>query len=371
MSQNFNKKTRKYDIQFKISIDGSLKHIHRRSVSSSKKEARRIEQELKESLKGKKHSTTFYELHDKRMQWLLQTGKSNSTVKTYDDIVKNHFRPFLLNKEISKYTKSDLNLFLEKLSDNERSNNTVNNCIGILKADFNYASKNGFLSNGNPTSELSFYKTIKRRQPYIFSFEEYRRFIDVCKRIEKDPLLWEAIWTTFFELGLRKSELEPIQVKDINFVHHSISISKHLVSGQGKVRIEPGRKNGEGYDAIMTDHLASLLKKRIEDLKKYDGFSDEAYLFNVDGIFRPASRTTLKRHLDMTCEAGGFPKTTVHMWRKACIYNMISIGADTYTCANHIKDTVELIEKVYGGRIQAHNYARDLLNEQNRNNQKE
>ena len=48
--------------------------------------------------------------------------------------------------------------------------------------------------------------------------------------------------------------------------------------------------------------------------------------------------------------------------------NLVELGADVFTIANHIGDTVELVEKVYGGRIKSHRYARDLLNEQNSTN---
>lgn len=346
-------------------------HFHKRRVSQSKKEAKKIEQEMRDKLDGKVLAITFVVLFDKRMNKLKQSGKSDSTINTYKSLFDLHVKPFLTNKEISKYSEYDLNNLIDELSENGRSNNTINNVISLLKATFNYAKKNGYLSAINPSDSLSYFDTIKREKPYYFTYDEFLKFIEVCKTVEDDPVLWEAIWTTFFELGLRKSELEPLQVKDINFDHMTISINKHIIEGHGEIKIVPGRKNNDGYDAPLSDKLARILRARIEDLKKYDGYSEDAYLFNIDGLFRPAARTTLARHLDKVCEAAGFPKTTVHSLRHCACMNLVELGADVFTIANHIGDTVELVEKVYGGRIKSHRYARDLLNEQNKSNQKE
>lgn len=323
---------------------------------------------MRDKLDGKVLAITFVVLFDKRMKSLTRSGKSESTVNTYNSLFEKHIKPYLTNKEISKYSEYDLNELIETLSENGRSNNTINNVISVLKATFNYAKKNGYLSAINPADSLTYFDAIKKDKPYYFTYNEFLQFIEVCKNIEDNPVLWEAIWTTLFELGLRKSELEPLQVKDINFEHMTISINKHIIEGHGKISIKPGRKNGEGYDAPMSKKLAYLIQKRIEDLKSYDGFSDDAYLFNIDGLFRPAARTTLARHLDKVCEAGKFPKTTVHAYRHMACLNLVELGADVFTIANHIGDTVELVEKVYGGRIKSHRFARDLLNEQNSSN---
>ena len=357
-----------YDISYQKIIGGTKKHFHKRSVSKSKKEAKRIEQEMIAELEGKILSITLFELFKKKISTLEKNGNSQGTYKTYENLMKNHIVPFLPDKEINKYKENDFDNYIDILLENGRSNSVVNKCISLLKTLFNFAKKKRYLSILSPVDNVEYLPITKRKLPYYFTYSEFLEFIKACIEVEDDPILWETIWTVLFELGLRKSELEPLQVKDINFDHMTISINKHIVEGHGEIIILPGRKNGDGYEAPMSIKLAKLIRKRIEEIENYDGYSKNAYLFNVDGIMRPAARTTLKRHLDKVCEAGGFENTTPHAFRHMCCLNLCEIGADVFTIANHIGDTVELIEKVYGGRIRSHKYARNLLNEQNGDN---
>ena len=354
-----------YDITFHKIMNGKRKHYHLRKVSKSKKEAKRIEQEYRDKLAGKIKVTTLYEMYEMRNKKLQQSGKSAGTYRTYNSLMNLHIKPFLTNKEISKYKEFDFNNLVEVLQENGRTNNTINKTIMLLKAIFNYARKNGYLSGINPLENIEVLKTEKRPKPYYFNHKEFLEFIEISNSMEDDSNLWETIWTVLFELGFRKCELEPLQVKDVNFEHRTISIRKHLVEGHGKIEIVSGRKNGEGYDAPMSRKVENLIKERINTIKKYDGYSEEAFLFNVNGIFKPMPRTTLKNHLDKVCSKAGFPNTTPHAFRHMCCLNLVELGADVFTIANHIGDTPELIEKVYGGRIKSHQYARNLLDQQN------
>ena len=360
-----------YDISFHLRINGVRKHYHKRKVSKSKKEAKKIEQSMRDELKGKTKTLTLYELYELRNKKLHDSGKSDGTISTYDSLMKLHIKPYLANKEISKYKNTDINNFIDNLHEEGRSNNTINKVTSLLKAIFNFAKKKGYLVGINPLDDIETLKTNKRAKPYYFTYQEFLKFVEASKTIEEDQNLWETIWTTLFELGLRKCELEPLQVKDINFEHRTISIRKHIIEGHGEIKIVDGRKNGEGYDAPMSRKLEKLLRERINNIKHYDGYSSNAYLFNVNGIFNPMARTTLANHLDATCKAAGFPHTTPHQFRKMACFNLIDLGADIFTVANHIGDTPELIEKVYGGRIKSHKYARNLLDEQNVNSLKE
>lgn len=354
-----------YDISFHMVINGQRRHFHKRKVSKSKKEAKRIEQEYRDKLNGKIKILTLYELYDLRNSKLEKGGKSAGTYRTYDSLMKLHIKPFLINKEISKYQEIDFSRLIDTLQEKGRTNATINKVIMLLKAIFNFARKNGYLAGVNPLDNIESLKTVKRSKPYYFNHEEFLEFIEVVKRIEDDPNLWETIWTILFELGLRKSELEPLQVKDISFEHRTISIRKHLIEGHGNIEVAPGRKNGEGYDAPMSKKVEELIKQRIANIENYDGYSKEAYLLSATGVFSPLPRTTLKNHLDAACKAGGYLNTTPHAFRHMCCLNLVELGADVFTIANHIGDTVELVEKVYGGRIKSHTFARNLLDEQN------
>ncbi|MDO5440752.1 MAG: tyrosine-type recombinase/integrase [Erysipelotrichaceae bacterium] len=361
-----------YDVEFHLNINGKRKHFCKRRVSKSKKEAKKFELEFRDSLKGQKKIAKFNEVFELRNAELERNGRSPSTLNTYKHLMSRYIMPYFVNKDIGKYKTHDVELFIQAAQEKGISNYSINHCLELIRAVFNYAKKKGFMAAVNPVENIETLKTEKRPKPYYFNHPEFLKFIEVVKQVEQeDANLWECIWTMLFELGLRKSELEPLQVKDINFEHMTVSINKHMIEGQGPVLIVPGRKNGEGYEAPLSKKLAELLKIRIKKLEQFDGYTKEAYLFNSDSIFAPAARSTLKRHLDKATKAGGFEDTTPHAFRHMCCLNLVELGADVFTIANHIKDTVELVEKVYGGRIKSHVYARTLLDSQNEEYMKE
>lgn len=354
-----------YDVEFHLIVNGKRKHFCKRRVSKSKKEAKKYEIEFRDSLKGQIKSAKFDEVYELRNAELERNGKSPSTLNTYNTLMNRYIRTYFVNKDVSVYKAHDIELFIKTMQENGISNYSINHCLALMRAVFNYAKKKGYMTTINPIENVESLKTVKRKKPYYFNYFEFLNFIEVCKQVEEDANLWECIWTMLFELGLRKSELEPLQVKDINFEHMTVSINKHVIEGQGPIQIVPGRKNGEGYEAPLSKKLAELIKIRIKKLEEYDGYTKDAYLFNINSIFSPAARTSLKRHLDKVTKAGGFEDTTPHAFRHMCCLNLVELGADVFTIANHIKDTVELVEKVYGGRIKSHVYARNLLDNQN------
>lgn len=367
MSTSYNSKTGYYDIQFEYRVGKKRCHILRRSVSKSKKEAKKFEAQLRDELEGKKKSLNLQVLYDMRKEHLMKSGSSEGTYRTYEDLFKNHVLPFLQIKEISKYSESDIYEFINVLHDNGRSNNTINQVTSLLKALFNYAKKNHYLIGFSPLDNVEKLKVIKIKKGNYVTYQQFQQLLKGCREIEDDVVLWSCVWTILFELGLRKSEIEVLKVKDINFEHNTININRHIVEGHGEIVIKEGRKNGDGYDAPMSDNLKELLEQRIKAIEKYDGYSDDAYLFNVQGIYKPMARTTLQRHLDWTCERAGIERFNVHQLRHSCCMNLVEMGADVFTIANHIGDSVEMIQKVYGGRIKSKNYVRYLLNQQNKN----
>ena len=142
----------------------------------------------------------------------------------------------------------------------------------------------------------------KAKRFYGVQETQFRNLFEKCakkqgKTGEEDANLWECIWTMLFELGLRKSELEPLQVKDINFEHMTVSINKHVIEGQGPIQIVPGRKNGEGYEAPLSKKLAELIKIRIKksDKKQDEAGSIEAFI--IEKASRKIEMSTLGQEL--------------------------------------------------------------------------
>jgi integrase/recombinase XerD len=140
----------------------------------------------------------------------LYLDKSEYTITSYISAIDRFFN-FLQIKsteDIRKITMSDCRKYQNFLSKNfELKNSTINAYIRPLKALFNFLK--GEYVETNPFDGVRKLKVAKSELSFLDN-EEIEMMMNACKNLEE-----KAIFATMVNLGVRRSELVNIKLKDV------------------------------------------------------------------------------------------------------------------------------------------------------------
>lgn len=282
---------------------------------------------------------TLYQVIEEKIEECRGTyadSSYDSMVSAYNLYIKNRLK----DKKIKDYSRIEITRFLNKLLDEGCSKHTVNKAHALLSLCFNYATSNHYILF-NPIVGMKRKKIKKKDIPY-WTYEEYKKAMEYEKN-EDYKIYWEFCMHT----GIRKGE-RVITWRDINFNKKTIKINKHIYDSgtpENRNSIKEGRKNNDGI--VIT--LDKILEKKLEDYKdyckKFDGFSEDWYVF---GRLKPLSRTTIARKLDNLCEVAKVPRITPHGFRHSCVSLAYQAGLEDQIIASRIGDSVEQIHRTYG-----------------------
>lgn len=242
-----------FDIDLGYSVDG--KRLRTTINSKTIKEGRKKKAEL---LLGKKNIVQNNSLLFDEAWNLYITDCQKRGMDTYIKQKKfeKHYSYFK-NSKIKKIKESDMNLFIENLSIDLKSN-TKHNIITDLKTFFNWCEKKKIIDDN-----IFKYVDIPKKQKNEINFwteDEFKKFI---RTVDND--YWNLIFTTLFYTGLRKGELFGLSYEDIHGYELHLS---HTIR----------RENAK---QVLSDSFKTSTSKRIVPIPKWLNLGKgEGLIFN-------------------------------------------------------------------------------------------
>ena len=224
------------------------------------------------------------ETHQKEItaykEWMIQKRYASSTVKTYENCLKIFFR-YYSDKSVAEITRADIENFnLNFIIKNSYSSKTQNQYISAIKTF--YIKMKGINFDIN---------TIERpiegfKVPKVIPISDIQKMLRGIANLKHKTAL-----TTIYSLGLRRSELLNLELKDISFKRDTVEI----INSKGKTdRVLPlpyklkiliteyyrkykpnkwlieGQKPGKQYSATS---LEKIFKKNLERVIKNHNFT--------------------------------------------------------------------------------------------------
>ena len=173
--------------------------------------------ELKFSdLKGTSVESITFKTYAENWLKLNSKGKSDGTIEEYKQIIKNKLIKYLGNMKINKIKPMDIEELTGDLLE-EGHISTAYKCRRFAKTIFDDAILNGYL-NINPASKIKLPKII-RKEKEVLTENEDKLLLDS-----------EHIYAPFFRImrytGLRREEITPLTVNDIDLENKTININK-------------------------------------------------------------------------------------------------------------------------------------------------
>lgn len=219
-------------------------------------------------------------LKDYVLKWLEfnSAGKEVRTVEEYNSIINNHIIPAIGFKKIKDIKKYDVE---QLLSDMQNIPTTANKTLGYIKRILNDAIDNDIIIK-NVANNVKPLKIVKNeRKPLT---------------IEEDKLLINSKhkYAPFFILmrytGMRKEEIIPLTVKDVDLKNKTISINKAVVLLHNQPIIK-STKNNRIRTVPILDNIYNIVSDLIANSKNGLLFAKE-----TDG--KMLTDVAVRRHLE-------------------------------------------------------------------------
>lgn len=215
-----------------------------------------------------------------------------STFARYEGI----YRIYVKTSEIANLkvynTKSiQLQLYYNKLAENGKSSSQIKMLNKVLKMFFNYAYNEGYIIK-NPCNSVTIpgnktEKIKKEREIEYFSEQEIKIIKEYVKGTENETLILLALGT-----GLRQGELLALRWKNIDLEQQTIKVEESVKKvdifdreGNKTSKIvfqTPKSQNSIRTVPIPTSLIHTLEKLKEKELKKYNNFNNDCFLFTND-----------------------------------------------------------------------------------------
>jgi len=212
----------------------------------------------------------------------------------------------LFSGQVRDIDKDDIRSYLALLVKEKKSKRSIARKLSSLKAFFTYLVKAGQIAV-NPAEIIPFPK-LEKNIPKFLGVDDLFRLLDSIKKdtwFDKRNL---AMFETFYSTGMRVSEMEGLNIEDIDFKNQMIK-----VFGKGsKERIVP------------------VGKRALHAIKEYRLFLKEDYApVFVNKNFTRLSSRSIRRTLDkVVSDCGLNLSVSPHMLRHSFATHMLDSGAD-------------------------------------------
>lgn len=222
----------------------------------------------------------------------------DNTIKRYENIFYKHIVKNIGQLNIKHITpKMAKDIFYINFRNLSIPNKSL--CLCVLKLIFNNACLDGLIHT-NPFSYLKVSKKehVKTNRNYAFCLDEMKTLLFHAK---KNKLLCLYLHLAFYT-GMRTNEILSLQVKDIDFTHNKIIVSKSL--SNGKITTT---KTGKTREIDIIKPLFDFLYPHFKDM------NEDTFLFMQDK--RIIHQNTLVNHFKNLLKSCNLKSNTLYATR--------------------------------------------------------
>lgn len=217
---------------------------------------------------------TFNEVYEEFIEFEGKPKRAYATLKKYDSMYRNHFKPAFGDFYIYKITAKALERFINERGENY-SEEFVKGLYKTLKCVFDYAHRKRYMKHNifddvAPPPDPRHIGEIK-----VYSKEELSA---ICQRIEDTNV--KIPFYIALNTGLRESECLALCWRDIDFEKKTISVNKQLLYQDRKWCFCPLKTTNSYRTINISDNFIKYLKELKEIKNKNQKLYGDGYKRN-------------------------------------------------------------------------------------------
>lgn len=224
------------------------------------------------------------------------------------------------NMQLLKITPPLVKRWQNELFEQGLSKNYVRHLHQLLQQVFDLAIKLNMLVK-NPAKIVGNVKKEKAKVDF-WTLEEFQKFINSFDKNNVYEFLYLVTFLCFFMTGIRTSELQALNWKDIDFINHTLLINKSMYYKNKKEWkiTEPKSSSSVRLIAIDDDTIRILQEwKHVQEQ-----FGDFEFVFSLSET--PVTKSTLMRVLRSHAKFLGLKPIRIHDLRHSHASFMLALG---------------------------------------------
>lgn len=320
-------------------------HKHKKRGFETKQLALDYEASYRLQDKTSSQQITFKQLSNDFIEYKSNRVKPRS-LKDFKYIIEKQLIPFFGEMKVKKINTSIVEEFQKQLLDKDYSNNYTETIQTVLSMLFKHAVRRNIV----PSSPFDYIEYVRHKNKKtdlklkFWTYEEYEKFISVVD--DPDCL---CFFDLLYFTGMRIAELQSRKWSDIDWSNSNLYIHDNYDQKNNIVTVTT--KNGSTRTVVLNSSVLDSLKSKYERDKGIDGFNNECYIF---GTYKILSQKTFTRWKDKYIEL--YNKThddklhriVLHDFRHSHVSLLINNNLDSFTIAERLGHSKEMVERVYG-----------------------
>ncbi len=250
-----------------------------------------------------------------------------STLYDIKNVYKKHIDCYFGNKHITEITKRDILNWQTTLDNKEFSYKYKTKIRSYVSSMLDYAVKYFDLPINVVKQVDGFKNTSIKKEMQIWSFEEFKQFIEI---VEED--IYQTLFLTLYFTGCRKGEALALTWNDIDFNTSTLTINKSLTRKSVDTAFAiTTPKNNSSIRKIL---IPSILVNSLKNIKQSNVKSDKLIFSDETGY--PLAENTITRKFKQYTAIAGIKQIRIHDLRHSHASLLISQGESIVMVAKRL-----------------------------------
>lgn len=179
---------------------------------------------------------------------------SPATYQTYEGYIRNHIVPALGSKPLGQLTASDLREFLGAKSREGKSAATVKQIHAIIRSALQHAMREDLVPRN--VAKLVVVSNPARQEVEPLTPVEAKQLLRAAKGHD-----WEALWTLYIGLGLRRGEALGLRWGDVDLENGRLRVVQSLQRSRGELRLKSPKTDTSRRRVVVPSFCIDALRR--------------------------------------------------------------------------------------------------------------
>ncbi|MBB5830532.1 site-specific integrase [Brachybacterium aquaticum] len=196
------------------------------------------------------------------MRDVQEARLSPATYQTYEGYIRNHLVPVLGAKRLGQLTAADVRAFLAIKAREGKSPATVKQMHAILRSALQHAMREDLVPRN--VAKLVVVPTPPKQNVEPLTPDEARTLLKTAQGTS-----WEALWTLYVGLGLRRGEALGLRWGDIDLDNGYLNVVQSLQRSRGELRLKSPKTDTSRRRVVLPGFcIDALIRHRTSEREK-------------------------------------------------------------------------------------------------------